>query len=221
MKTFQERIAPIGKYVEANVPKQFLDVLRDHIDFLRQSGAVDKAAKAGETAPSFNLKNQNGEEISSEQLLKKRPLVVSFFRGAWCPLCVEEVKMLNESYDELREAGADLVVISPQSLAAAAKQAKDQGLKFNLLVDKDNEIGKAYGVVYTVSEEVKDVYLNAFKLDLAAYNESDVWELPMPARIVIGTNGKILDIKVDPDYWNRPEATETINFLKTTTTAFN
>jgi peroxiredoxin len=94
-------------------------------------------------------------------------------------------RALNEVYDQFQQAGIELVVLSPQSLSRAQKQATTDKLKFNLLVDKDNEIGKAFGVVYTFPEDLKNVYLNAFKLDIQAVNEASVWQLPIPARFVI------------------------------------
>jgi peroxiredoxin len=90
----------------------------------------------------------------------------------------------------------------------------DSLLKFNLLVDKDNEIGKAFGVVYTFPEDLKNVYLNAFKLDIQAVNEASVWQLPIPARFVIDGNGVIRDAKANPDYRYRPEPSEVLDIVK-------
>lgn len=76
-------------------------VMDGHIDFLRKTNALGKALKIGDTAPTFNLKNQHGEIISSTEFLKNGPLVLSFFRGRWCPYCVEEIKALNNvSYEK-------------------------------------------------------------------------------------------------------------------------
>src|ERR1700743_3290268 len=111
----------IRDWVAANLTTAEMEIMERHIGFLQTSGAMEQVLKKGDTAPAFQLKNQRGEVISSADLLAKGPLVVSFYRGRWCPYCVEEVKMLNNVYPQIRETGADLVVISPQSFARTQK----------------------------------------------------------------------------------------------------
>jgi len=154
--------------------------MEGHIESLRKNGAVDQILKPGAKAPAFTLKNQHGEDISSVDLIKHGPLVVSFTR--WCHFCAAEVRALNEVYDQFRQAGIELVVLSPQSLDRARKQATAGKLKFNLLVDKDNETGKAFGLVYTFPKDLENVYRNVFKLNIQAVNEASGWQLPIPAR---------------------------------------
>jgi peroxiredoxin len=105
-------------------------------------------------------------------------------------------------------------VFSPQSLDRSRRQATAGKLKFNLLVDKDNEIGKAFGLIYTFPEDLKNVYLKAFKLDIQAVNEASGWQLPIPARFVIDGSGVIRDVKTDPDYRYRPEPSEVFDIAK-------
>jgi peroxiredoxin len=185
-------------------------LINGHIDSLRKSGAVDQTLKSGAKAPTFTLKNQNGEDVSSSDLLSRGPLVVSFTRGGWCPFCAAEVRALNDLYDQYKQAGIELVVLSPQSADRAAKQAADDKLKFNLLVDANNEVGKSFGVVYTFPEDLKNVYLNVFKIDIPAINDTSVWQLPIPARFIIDKGGIICDVKADPDYRYRPEPAEAL-----------
>jgi len=190
------------------------EIMERHIEFLRESGAVNKILKIGYAAPNFNLKNQHGEIISSSELLKNGPLIVSFYRGSWCPYCVEEVKALNTFYPQIQETKADLVVVSPQSFSRTEKQANEIHLKYNLVVDNDNEVGKAFGLVYEFPQYLKDLYQGRFNNNIQEINESSAWELPIPARFVIGQEGKILDVQADPDYRFRPEPLTTLNFLK-------
>ena len=193
------------------------ETMERHIEFLRESGALDKVLKKGDQAPEFNLKNQNGDIISSSELLKNGPLVVSFYRGSWCPYCVEEVRALDLFYPEIQEQGADLVVLSPQSFSRTEKQAGELHLKYNLLVDDDNKTGKAFGLVYEFPQYLKDLYTERFNNNIQEINEGSAWELPIPARFVIGQDGKILDVLVDPDYRFRPEPMTTLKFIKNLT----
>lgn len=190
-------------------------LMERHIQYLSASGALEKILKAGDVAPVFQLKNQRGEMIASSDLLKNGPLVVSFYRGSWCPYCVEEVKVLNHVYSQIRETGADLVVISPQSLTRTEKQANEIHLQYNMLVDEDNRTGKAFGLVYEFPDYLRLLYLKRFGNDIQQINEGTAWELPIPARFVIGQDGRILDVKADADYRYRPEPLETVTFLKT------
>jgi peroxiredoxin len=196
------------------IPEKASAVMEGHIESLRKTGAVDKILKPGAKAPEFTLKNQRDEDISSVDLIKHGPLVVSFTRGSLCPFCSAEVRALNEVYEQFRQAGIELVVLSPQSPDRTRKQATAGKLKFNLLVDKDNEIGKSFGLVYTFPEELKNVYSNAFQLDIQAINETGGWQLPIPARFVIDGRGVIRDVQANPDYRYRPEPSEVFDIAK-------
>lgn len=190
------------------------ETMERHIEFLRESGALNKVLKKGDQAPEFNLKNQHSEIISSIELLKKGPLAVSFYRGSWCPYCVDEIKALNHFYPEFQENEANLVVLSPQSLARTQKQADELDLQYSLLADDDNKTGKAFGLVYEFPQYLKDLYQNRFNNNIQQINEGTAWELPIPARFIIGGDGKILDVMADPDYRFRPEPAATINKIK-------
>jgi peroxiredoxin len=175
---------------------------------------MKKILKKGDEAPDFNLKNQFGDFIASSELLKNGPLVVSFYRGSWCPYCVEEIRALNTFYPQIQETGADLVVVSPQSFSRTEKQAGEIHLKYNLVVDNDNKVGKEFGLVYEFPQYLKDLYQGRFNNNIQEINEGSAWELPIPARFVIGQDRKILDVRADSDYRFRREPLTTINFLK-------
>jgi len=211
----EQTLSQLRDTIAKMIPAEPAAVMEGHIEFLRKSGAVDKILKPGAKAPAFTLKNQHGEEVSSADLLKRGPLVVSFTRGGWCPFCAAQVRALNEIYDQYQQAGVDLVVLSLQSADRAQKQATADKLKFNLLVDANNEVGKAFGVVYTFPEDLKNVYLNTFKTDIQAVNDDSVWQLPIPARFIIDTNGIIRDAKADPDYRYSPDPSEALGIVNT------
>jgi len=196
------------------LPESATATMEGHIEFLRKSGAIDQILKPGAKAPTFTLKDQHDEDISSVDLIKRGPLVVSFTRGSWCPFCSAEVRALNEAYDQFRQAGIELVVLSPQSLDRTRKQAAAGKLKFSMLADADNEIAKAFGLVYTFPEDLKNIYSSVLNLDIQAINETSSWQLPIPARFFIGGDGVIRDVKADPDYRFRPEPSEVFDIAR-------
>jgi peroxiredoxin len=189
-------------------------IMDNHVEHLRADGTLEGIIKVGEKAPSFELKDGRGNIVRSADLLRRGPLVVSFYRGSWCPYCVEEVKALNKSYKQIKEAGAELVVISPQGFVHTEKQQTGLELQYSLLVDQDNQVAKEFRLVYSFPQDLKDLYLNTFKNDLAKHNETSVWELPIPARIVIDQEGIVRDVKADPDYRFRPEPSDSVEVLR-------
>jgi len=195
------------------IPESTSAIMEGHIESLAKNGALRQILTPGAKAPTFTLTNQRGEDISSLELIKRGPLVVSFTRGSWCPFCSAEVHALNEIYEQLHQAGIELVVLSPQSLDRTQKQARAENLRFNLLVDHDNQVGRAFGVVYTFPEDLKNVYLNAFNLDIPAINETTAWQLPIPSRFIIDSDGIIRDAKSNPDYRYRPEPSELLGIV--------
>lgn len=114
--SLEQTLAELKDKFAKILPESATATMEGHMEFLRKSGAVDQILKPGAKAPEFRLKNQHGEDISSVDLIKKGPLVVSFTRGSWCPFCSAEVRALNEAYDQLQQAGIELVVLSPQAL---------------------------------------------------------------------------------------------------------
>ena len=214
MATLEERLAAQRDASAKRLKPEIGAIVDRHIAHLRETGAPGRALHAGDAAPAFVLTDQSGTEVSSNALLAGGPLVVSFFRGTWCPYCDTELLALAESDADIRAAGARLVVITPQSAAAAAPYLATHPLPFPVLVDPDATVAAAFGVAYDVSGELRDLYANVFKNDLGAVNAGHSWRLPMPARFVIDGDGTIVDARVDPDYRFRPEPAETIAVLQ-------
>lgn len=118
-------------------------------------------------------------------------------------------------YGDVRALGAEIVVLSPELPKFSADLAAQRKLTFPILDDHGLAIAKAFGLAFTLPDDLKDVYLNTFKLDLQARNGEPSWQLPMPARFVIDRRGIIRSAEADPDYTVRPEPEETLAFLKT------
>lgn len=176
------------------------------------SGQAARAVKAGDLAPTFRLKDQDGNEVSSVDLLNQGPLVVTFYRGVWCPYCNLELQALNEALPELQRHGARVVAISPQSAVNSRKSVRVNGLNFPVLNDAHNETAITFGLRFALPDYLVDLY-KALKSDLPAFNGDPSWTLPMPARYVIGTDGVVAYSEVNPDYTHRPGPSEMIPVL--------
>jgi len=124
-----------------------------------------------------------------------------------------ELEALQKIAPDIEKLGASLVSISPQQREYMLETAQKHRLNFELLRDEKNRIAKQYGLVYTVPEDLKAIYLS-FGIDLERYNGDTSWELPMPGRVVIGQDAVVRNVAVDPDYTIRPEPEETIAVLR-------
>lgn len=188
-------------------------VMDGHIEHLRATGFVKGAKNAGDRMPSFVLQDRQGSTASSDDLLKRGLLVVTFFRGTWCPYCVAELRALSEIVDDITSAGGAIVAISPQAPEQQDAEAL-AGIRLPILYDRDNAVAKQFGLVYDFPEDLKEVYQNAFKIDMSVQNCAKAWQLPVPARYVVSRDGEILDAQIDPDYRYRPEPLLTLSVLK-------
>lgn len=168
------------------------------------SGAAACALKAGDRAPAFTLEGPDGVPVSSAEQLARGPLVVSFYRGVWCPYCNMELQALQQSLADFAAAGARLVAISPQNRVNSRKSVRENGLGFPILSDPGNTTAAAFGLRFAMPGYLVDLY-KSLGNHLPAYNGDDSWTLPMPGRFVIGSDGIIAYAEVNPDYTRRPE----------------
>lgn len=196
-----------------HAPASIHEPMHRATDELIASGAAGKALKAGDKAPAFVLRDPDGQEVSSAELLARGPLIVTFYRGVWCPYCNMDLQALQEALPSLEKYGAKLVAISPQTAPNSRRSLRENKLSFPILSDPGNEVAAAFGLRFTLPGYLADLYKNTFKNDLAVVNGDASWTLPMPARFVIGQNGTILYAEVNPDYTRRPDPSELLPVL--------
>jgi len=146
--------------------------------------------------------------VSLSSLLKKEPVVLSFYRGEWCPFCNLELRAYQQALPKMEAPGAAFVAVSPEKPEFAQLLADKQELTFHVLTDHENFIGRKYGLVYQMNSDVKAIALN-FGNDISKRNGSDKWELPVPGTFVIDTKGVVRFAHVDPNFMTgraNPEA---------------
>ena len=178
------------------------------------SGIADRALKAGDVAPDFALPDVDGKTISLAELLKSGPLVLSFYRGVWCPYCNLDLQALQKALPQIEGLGARLIAVSPQTAANTRRSVRENNISFPILSDPGNEVALQFGLRFTLPDYLQDLYKNTFKNDLAVNNGEPSWTLPMPARYVIGQDGVIAYAEVNPDYTQRPDPSELLPVLQ-------
>lgn len=196
-----------------SVPRAVIDTMHRATAELIASGAAGRALKAGDRAPDFILHDPDGHPVSSSELRQQGPLVVSFYRGVWCPYCNMELQALQAALPQFQALGAQLVAISPQLPVNSRKSVRQNALSFPILSDSHNAVAAAFGLRFAMSDELVELY-KSLKNDLPAFNGDDSWTLPMPARYVIGQDGTILYAEVNPDYTRRPEPDDMLPALR-------
>lgn len=166
------------------------------------SGAAPGLA-VGDRAPDFTLPNATGEPVQLAARLARGPVVLSFYRGEWCPFCNLELRALQAALPRFQARGASLIAISPQSPDHSLSVTEKAGLSFDVLSDTRQQVIAAYRVQFTVSADIKDLHLNVFGNDLSAHTADGSWDLPIPATFVIDRSGIIRARHVSPDYTTR------------------
>ncbi len=180
---------------------------------LEASGIEQAAKNVGDAAPAFDLPASTGGTIALADLRAKGPVVVTFYRGGWCPYCNLELQAYQREYDDIRAAGASLVAIAPETSANAQNTSSENKLDFPLLADAGNAVARKYGLVFQVPPELQEVYMG-FGLDLEKNQGNDSWELPVPATYIIDRDGKIVAAHVESDYTQRMDPKDVVAKLR-------
>ncbi|MDD9950634.1 MAG: peroxiredoxin-like family protein [Zetaproteobacteria bacterium] len=213
MKELQPQLDALKAKFKASLPAEKLAAMEEANQALLDSLSTTNAIAVGDQLPPFALPNQYGETITSQALLQGKHLVVSFFRGVWCPYCNLEVKALEAYVEQFRAANAEIVVISPQVQAWAQKSVQDNRLSFDVLSDLGNHYAAQLGIRFVQTPAIQKIYQD-FKLTLPRYNGDESWSLPMPTRLVVHSSGRVVYADIHPDYTHRPEPAETLRILQ-------
>ncbi|WP_165731232.1 peroxiredoxin-like family protein [Polaribacter sp. 20A6] len=172
------------------------------------------ALKVGEKAPFFELPNPEGKLISLGSLLENGPLVITFYRGDWCPYCNLQLRALQAKLSEIKSLGATLVAISPQVPDGSLTKSEISEMDFIVLSDQDAKVASEYGVAWEVPEFLAEHMRADRGLDLEKINNGNGSVLPIPATFILKSDGVVAWNYVNVDYRTRSEPEEIIEALK-------
>ncbi|MBE7506929.1 MAG: DUF3179 domain-containing protein [Planctomycetia bacterium] len=189
-----------------------------HVVTSNASGELKRSPglSVGEKAPDVALTTLEGKAVHLASLYKDGPVVLTFYRGGWCPICNRALSSWRDKLGALEAAGGKFVALSPEKPDHAAKTIEKGHLNFTVLGDPRHEAAKAFRVHFTVDEETKAKY-KGFGLDVAESNVSGTWDLPAPATFVIDKGGVVRYAFADWDYKKRADPDEVIAAVKTLT----
>lgn len=167
------------------------------------------------TAPDFNAKDQNGNDVSLTSLRKQGPVVVLFYRGNWCPYCNKQLKELQDSLQYITAKGASVVAITPEATEGVGKTIEKTGASFPIIYDKGVKISNSYKVSYQVDTATINKYKTNWDVDFFKINQQkDKAYLPVPAVYIIDKQGVITYRFFETDVTKRPSVQELVNNLK-------
>ncbi|MDO7138580.1 peroxiredoxin-like family protein [Algibacter lectus] len=201
-----QRKAGIAKFT-----KEKNQIYADGITSVVNSGILDKALNVGDKAPNFTLNNALNQPVSLYNTLENGPVVLTWYRGGWCPYCNITLHHLQEHLPEFKKAGATLLALTPELPDNSLNTSEKNNLEFTVLSDIGNTVGKTYGVVFELTKEVASIYQEGFGLNQK--NGDDSNELPLAATYVIDKKGVIQYAFLDADYKERAESKEIVSAL--------
>jgi peroxiredoxin len=221
VQPLQEKLDAITTKTRGLVQPERLAISEQATAELFASGIEDRILQPGAPAPGFSLTDaRTGKPVHSADLLALGPLVVSFFRGRWCPYCITELETWRELAPELRSRGAIFVAIAPQTVRQSGFMIEQHALAFPVLCDPGAEVAESFGVAYSVSEAQRRYYQSILinipfnNAGLSYHNATEAsWRLPLPATFLIEPDGVIAYSQAHADFRVRPEPAEILALL--------
>ncbi|KAH6694832.1 thioredoxin-like protein [Leptodontidium sp. MPI-SDFR-AT-0119] len=182
-----------------NGPAQITKPIRDSTADFVANFNFQKAIKVGDTLPPFKLSDAFGNEISSSTLLAKGPLLLTFYRGEWCPFCNLALRALQKHLPEFEAKGVTLVAITCE-------------LKFPVLSDPENKYAGELGLLFAMPEYMRPVF-DTFGVDFKERNGDDSFVLPVPATLLVDQKGVVRNTFVEPEYAKRAEPETVLGWI--------
>jgi len=212
MAHLQDQLDQITEQTRSLVQPERLAIGERSIEELFAGGVEQRILPVGAKAPEFALPDFSGRTVRSSDLLALGPLVINFFRGRWCPYCITELEAWRDLYPALRERGALVVGISPQTQRQSDFTAGQHSIPFPLLTDAACRVSEKFGLVWTLPEYLRRYYLGIL-VNIPFINGDDGWKLPLPATYVLGPDGTVVYAEAHADFRVRPEPEDVLRVL--------
>ena len=221
MERLQDDLDGITARTRTLVQAERLAISERATEELFASGIEQRMLPVGSVAPSFALEDgATGAIVRSQDLLALGPLIVSFFRGRWCPYCMTELEAWRDMYPRVRSRGVLMVAVSPQNRRQNAFTVEQHHTPFPLLSDPGSALAEVFGIAYMVSAQQRSYFRSILvNIPLANSGKSydaapeSAWRLPLPATFVVGADGTILFAESHADFRVRPEPAEVLDVI--------
>jgi len=207
-----EQLEAATRQFKANTPIEAQIKIGQMIEELQKSG-IASGKQPGEKAVDFELTNALGQNIVLFEELAKGPVVLVYYRGGWCPFCNMQLKAYQKILPEIQAIGAQLIAISPQKPDHSLSLQEKEELEFQVLSDPNGLVTAKYNLLFDVPQGVKEI-MEGVGLDLAEYNDTSKWILPVPATFMIDESAVIRSAYVNPNFMQRQSPEEILRELR-------
>jgi len=153
----------------------------------------------GMVAPDFTVRDVENQVFSFESGTQAKPIVLTFFRGGWCPYCNMHLSELRLAEEQLKAMGFDIWFISIDKPELLLESLDDPNIGYTIYSDSALNATRAFGLAFRVDDELNERYLN-YGIDLEKASGENHHVLPVPATYIIGTDGVINFAYINPDY---------------------
>jgi peroxiredoxin len=204
MTALQDQLDEITANTRNLVQPERMAISERAVQELLGSGIENRILPVGAIAPEFTLPDATGRPVRSADLLALGPLILNFFRGRWCAYCVTELEAWRDLYPRLRESGALLAAISPQTARQSDFMVGQHGLPFPVLTDAGCALAEQFGLAYTIPDYHRDYY-RSILVNIPFVNGDQTWRLVLPATYVLARDRRVLYAQASADFRVRPE----------------
>ena len=211
--TLEQEISEFKAHFVTQIPPSAAEGIDADIKRQVASDVTKHALQVGAHAPDFTLPDVLGKDVPLATLLAQGPVVLTFYRGEWCPYCNLQLNAYQRILPQIQELGATLVAVSPQTPDHSLSLIEKKELTFTVLTDAGNRIARKYGLVYKYSDSLHKVF-DQLGINLAEYNGDDSWELPISATYILDQSGTIRTAFVDADFTHRLEPTAVLRGIQ-------
>ena len=210
--TLTEQLNELAEGSKQRHPGIAQDTMQAAIDELVQSSILETATKSGAKIPEISLPNAIGKTIHLNEVLKENRVVLTFYRGGWCPYCNLELKAFQNALPEIEAKGAKLIAISPETPDNSLTTSEKNALSFEVLSDTDNKTARDLGLVFQLPGALQSLY-KRFGIDLDNNQNNTNQELPIAATYIIEKDGTISYQFLKEDYKLRADPSEVLATL--------
>ncbi|MTI89510.1 MAG: AhpC/TSA family protein [Balneolaceae bacterium] len=155
------------------------------------------------TIPDVSVKTIDGENVKLRELTSKKPTILIFYRGGWCPYCNQHLAELQQVEDKLYDMGYQVLALSPDRPTKLKESMNKHELDYTLLSDSPMNATKAFGLAFEMEESLVKTYKEDYNIDIEGDSGYGHHLLPAPAVYIIDTDGTVQFNYVNPNYRER------------------
>jgi peroxiredoxin len=175
---------------------------------------TSQVIKPGTRLPPFSLPSATGETVdSSTYLSSETPLLITFYRGSWCPFCSLALNAHQSHLDTYKSHGVEFIAISPELPDTSLSAVEKAELKFPVLSDVGNAYARQLGIVFRQSESLRQPF-ETLGINLKERNGDDSFEVPVPVSLLVDGKGVVREVFAEPDFTKRLEPETAVQWIE-------